>query len=108
MSPAPSVAPCLTPTAPPAHRPALILPEGRLDHLAQVPDPRDPREVCYRLATLLTIGVCALTSAGHNSLTAVAEWVRRCSPQELQRLGCPFNPLTGHYRVPDEGTLREV
>ncbi|MGW0652285.1 hypothetical protein ACWD4T_26340 [Streptomyces umbrinus] len=38
----------------------------------------------------------------------MAEWVRRCSPQELQWLGCPFNPLTGHYRFPDEGTLREV
>ncbi len=64
--------------------------------------------MCYRLATLLAIGVCVLTSAGHNSPTAVAEWVRRCSPQELERLGCPFNPLTGHHRVPDEGTPREV
>jgi hypothetical protein len=45
--------------------------------------------VRYRLATLLAIEVCALTSAGHNSSTAVAEWARRCSPQELQRLGCP-------------------
>jgi hypothetical protein len=27
-------------------------------------------------------------------------------PQELRRLGCPFNPLTGRYRVPDKGTLR--
>lgn len=62
----------------------------------------------YRLATLLAIGVCAPTSAGHNSLSAVAEWARRCSPQELQRLSYPFNSLTGHYRVPDEGTLREA
>ncbi|MBA5221658.1 hypothetical protein [Streptomyces griseoaurantiacus] len=38
----------------------------------------------------------------------MAEWVHRCSPQELQRLGCPFNPLTGRYRVPDEDALREV
>jgi hypothetical protein len=60
------------------------------------------------LAALLAVGVCALTSAGHNSLTAVAEWVRRCDPQGLRRPGCPFNPLTGRYRVPDEGTVRKA
>jgi predicted transposase YbfD/YdcC len=79
-----------------------------LDRLALVDDPRDPRGVRYRLATLLAIGVCAVSAAGHNTLTAVAEWVRRCDPVELSRLGCPFNPLTGRYRVPDERTLREA
>lgn len=71
-------------------------------------DPRNPRGVRYRLATLLAIGVCAMSAAGHNSLTAVAEWVRRCEPSELDRLGCPFNPFTGRYRVPDERTLRDA
>lgn len=82
--------------------------QGLLDRLAQVADPRDPRGVRYRLATLLAIGVCAMSAAGHNSLTAVAEWVRRCDPYELDRLGCPFNPFTGRYRVPDERTLRDA
>ncbi|GAA1918557.1 transposase family protein [Streptantibioticus ferralitis] len=104
ISPASSAAPSLTSALPP--RP--VVPEGLLGRLAQVPDPRDPRGVRYRLATLLAIGVCALTSAGHNSLAAVAEWARRLGPAELQRLGCPFNPITGRYRVPDEGTLREA
>lgn len=90
----------------PLHAP--VEPEGLLDRLAQVADPRDPRGVRYRLATLLAIGVCAVSAAGHNTLTAVAEWVRRCDPVELSRLGCPFNPLTGRYRVPDERTLREA
>jgi predicted transposase YbfD/YdcC len=85
-----------------------VEPEGLLDRLAQVDDPRDPRGVRYRLATLLAIGVCAVSAAGHNTLTAVADWVRRCGPGELSRLGCPFNPLTGRYRVPDERTLREA
>jgi predicted transposase YbfD/YdcC len=85
-----------------------VQPEGLLDRLAQVADPRDPRGVRYRLATLLAIGVCAVSAAGHNTLTAVADWVRRCDPGELSRLGCPFNPLTGRYRVPDERTLREA
>ncbi|MEU5943926.1 ISAs1 family transposase, partial [Micromonospora sp. NPDC047548] len=82
--------------------------EGLLDRLAGVNDHRDPRGVRYALATLLAIGVCAMTAAGHNSLTAIAEWVRRCDQRELRRLGCPFNPFTGRYRVPDERTLRDA
>lgn len=86
----------------------LIRVQGLLDRLGQVEDPRDPRGVRYGLATLLAIGVCALSAAGHNSLTAIAEWVRRCEQRDLSRLGCPFNPFTGRYRVPDERTLRDA
>ncbi|MFG1886212.1 ISAs1 family transposase [Micromonospora sp. NPDC049102] len=86
----------------------LVRVQGLLDRLGQVEDPRDPRGVRYGLATLLAIGVCALSASGHNSLTAIAEWVRRCEQRELSRLGCPFDPFTGRYRVPDERTLRDV
>lgn len=84
------------------------MPEGLLDRLAEVPDPRDPRGVRYRLASLLAIGVCAMTAAGHNSLTAIAEWARRSSPEPLRWLGLPFHPLTGRYRCPSERTLRDA
>ncbi|MGW6328958.1 transposase family protein [Streptomyces sp. NPDC055097] len=63
------------------------MPSGLLDALAQVPDPRNPRGVRFRPATLLAVGVCALPSAGHNSLTAMAEWVRRCDQDVLARTG---------------------
>ena len=85
MSSAPSYAPSLTPALRCA-RP--LVPEGLLDALALVPDPRDPRGVRYRLATLLAIGVCAMTTCGHNSLAAIGEWVRRCDQQVLADLGC--------------------
>lgn len=62
----------------------------------------------FRLATLLAVGVCALTSAGHNSLTAIAEWVRRCDQDVLARLACPFDPFTGRFKAPGERTLRDV
>ncbi|WP_411111761.1 transposase family protein [Streptomyces sp. c-19] len=74
------------------------MPSGLLDALARVPDPRNPRGVRFRLATLLAVGVCALTSAGHNSLTAVPEWVRRCDQDVLARLGCPFDSFTKERR----------
>ncbi|MEU9095646.1 transposase family protein [Streptomyces sp. NPDC087901] len=74
-----------------------MVPSGLLDALARVPDPRSPRGVRFRLATLLAVGVCALTSAGHNSLTAIAEWVRRCDQDVLARLGCL--PLRSLHRT---------
>ncbi|WTK18290.1 ISAs1 family transposase (plasmid) [Streptomyces sp. NBC_01525] len=89
-------------------RAEAVVPSGLLDALARVPDPRNPRGVRFRLATLLAVGVCALTSAGHNSLTAVAEWVRRCDQDVLARLGCPFDPFTGRFKAPGERTLRDV
>ena len=82
-----------------ASRPEVVVPSGLLDALAQVPDPRNPRRVRFRLATLLAVGVCALTSAGHNSLTAIAEWVGRCDQDVLARLGCPFDPFTGRFKA---------
>ncbi|WP_051942250.1 transposase family protein [Streptacidiphilus rugosus] len=87
---------------------AGAVPDGLLRALARVPDPRDPRGVRYRLATLLAIGVCAITTAGHNSLVAISEWARRCDQQVLADLGCPFDPMSGRIRCPDERTLRDA
>ncbi|MER5914252.1 transposase family protein [Streptomyces sp. NPDC001982] len=84
------------------------MPPGLLDALARVPDPRDRRGVRFKLVTLLAMGVCAMTCAGHNSLTAIAEWVRRCDQDALARLGCPFDPFAGRFRAPGERTLRDV
>ncbi|MEV6107025.1 transposase family protein [Streptomyces sp. NPDC051940] len=65
-----------------------VVPSGLLNALAGVPDPRNPRGVGFRLATLLAVGVCAVTSARHNSLTAIAEWVRRCDQDVLAPSAC--------------------
>jgi predicted transposase YbfD/YdcC len=105
MSTAPSYAPCLTRDSSGAEP---RVPEGLLQALADVPDLRDPRGVRYRLATLLAIGVCAMSALGHNSLVAIGEWVRRRDQQTLAALGCPFDPISGHYRCPDEKTLRDA
>lgn len=58
----------------------------------------DPRGVCgvrYRLSSLLALVVCAMTFAGHDSITAAAEWCRRATPEELAAFGLPYHPLLG-------------
>ncbi|MEY9988071.1 putative transposase YbfD/YdcC [Streptomyces sp. V4I8] len=62
----------------------------------------------YRISSLLALVVCAMTAAGHDSITAAAEWCRRATPQELAAFGLPPHPLLGRYRVPSEKTLRSV
>lgn len=76
--------------------------------LEAIPDPRSAQGRRYRLSTLLAIGVCALSTPGYDSLTAVAEWARRADQGVLARLGAPFDPWPGRYLAPDEGTLREM
>ncbi|MGW9030126.1 transposase family protein [Streptomyces sp. NPDC055722] len=85
---------------------AAVLP-GLLEALARVPDPRNPRGVRYRLATLLAVGVRHVQRRTH-SLTAIAEWVQRCEQAILARLGCPFDPFAGRFKAPGERTLRDA
>lgn len=47
--------------------------QGLVAHLATVPDPRDRRGVRHRLASLLSVAVCAML-AGAKSLAAIGEW----------------------------------
>jgi predicted transposase YbfD/YdcC len=64
--------------------------------------------VRYRISSLLALVVCAMTAAGHDSITAAAEWCRRAMPQELAAFGLPCHSLLGRCRVPSEKTLRSV
>lgn len=102
---APPCAPSLTAPSAPAES---AVPEGLLCVLAEVTDRRDPRGVRYRLATLLAIGVCAMSTPGHNSLVAIGEWARRCTQRTLFDLGCPYDPRSERVRCPDEKTLRDA
>lgn len=62
----------------------------------------------YRLSSLPALVVCAMTPAGHDSITAAAEWWRRAAPEEPAAFALPYHPLLGRYRVPSEKTLRSV
>jgi predicted transposase YbfD/YdcC len=76
-------------------------------HLATVPDPRDRRGVRHRLASLLSVAVCAVL-AGARSLAAIGEWAADAPAEVLTALGVRADPLTGLVRAPDESTVRRV
>jgi predicted transposase YbfD/YdcC len=84
------------------------LPAGAWQRLEALPDPRSPRGRIYPLACLIAIALCAFTAAGNDRLTAVGQWIRRASQQDLARLRAPWDPMAGRYRAPDEKTIRVV
>jgi len=76
--------------------------------LQALPDPRCRQGRIYPLAGLIAVALCGLTAAGHDRLTGIGQWIKRASPVEKARLGLPWDPMTGCYRVPDEKTIRTV
>jgi len=80
---------------------------SQLEHLARVPDPRDPRGVRHTLTSLLLAAVAAVL-AGARSFTALGEWIADAPPQVLASLGIRRDPLTGQFEPPDEATIRRA
>jgi DDE_Tnp_1-associated len=76
--------------------------------LEALPDPRSSQRRIYPLACLIAIAVCAFTAAGNDRFTAVGQWIKRASQEDLARLRAPWDPVAGRYRAPDEKTIRVV
>ena len=76
--------------------------------LEALPDPRSAQGRIYPLACLIAVAVCAFTAAGNDRLTAVGQWAKRASQEDLARLRAPWDPVSGRYRAPDEKTIRVV
>ena len=81
---------------------------GAWQRLEALPDPRSPQGRIYPLACLIAVAVCAFTAAGNDRLTAVGQWTKRASQEDLARLRAPWDPVAGRYRAPDEKTIRVV
>ena len=73
-------------------------PEGLLQLIARVPDPRKARGIRHRLPGVLAIALAA-TLAGARSFVAISEWAVDAAPEVLARLG-----LTGALLC--ESTIR--
>jgi len=73
-------------------------PKSLLAHLAQVPDPRDPKGRRFSHVALLA-GACAAILCGAKSFDAIAQWVRLQDLALMHRLGFTRTPPTaGAYR----------
>jgi DDE_Tnp_1-associated len=96
------------PDQPSAEVTEVEVPDGLLTRLAQVPDRRGRQGRRHSLASILAVTVCALTAAGHDSLTAAAEWAQRVSQQVLATLGVWRDPWTGRYVPPSQTTIRRT
>ena len=81
---------------------------GAWQRLEALPDPRSPQGRIYPLACLMAVALCAFTAAGNDRLTAVGQWIKRASQQDLAQLRAPWDPIAGRYRAPDEKTIRVV
>ncbi|HYB17955.1 MAG TPA: transposase family protein, partial [Streptosporangiaceae bacterium] len=85
-----------------------VLAAGAWQRLEALPDPRSPQGRIYPLACLIAVALCAFTAAGNDRLTAVGQWIKRASQQDLARLRAPWDPMAGRCRAPDEKTIRVV
>ncbi|MEV7797290.1 transposase family protein [Streptomyces sp. NPDC087512] len=79
----------------------------RLERLAQVLDPRDPRGVRHPLVTLLALMACAVLARAR-SLIAMSEWVADAVQALLERLGTAVDPLVPKRSWPAEYTIRRL
>lgn len=77
------------------------------DHLALVPDPRQPRGIRHHLLLALLIAAAAVC-AGARSFTAIGEWAADAPQQILARLTARHDPQSGRYTAPTEATLRRI
>jgi predicted transposase YbfD/YdcC len=75
-------------------------PDGLLELIAKVSDPRKPRGIRHQLTGVLAVTLAA-TITGARSFVAIAEWAADASAQVLAQLG-----VTGV--VPSESTIRRT
>jgi hypothetical protein len=86
-------------------------PAGRsclADWLSRVPDTRSGLGRWHPLTFVLGLAVCAMTSVGVDSVTAIGEWAADCSQQTLQALGGRLDPFRRRYRAPSIRTFGRV
>lgn len=85
----------------------IIGPDGLLDKLKELPDPRDPRGKSRSHSLILGAAVCACL-AGARSYRDLGRWVVELPPDILHAMGCKINETTSSYLPPSEPTMRRA
>ncbi|MGH3833611.1 MAG: ISAs1 family transposase, partial [Pseudonocardiaceae bacterium] len=78
------------------------------EYLGQVVDHRSRQGLRYELGFLLAVVVAATACAGHDEVTAQAQWAADAPASVLRALGAKPDPLTGAVTAPSEATLRRA
>lgn len=81
--------------------------EELLKVLLRVPACRKRRGIRHDQTALLALAICAVLG-GARSFVAIAEWAKRCSQNQLCRLGFRRNTRSGRYQAPSEPTIRRL
>lgn len=81
--------------------------EELLQVLLRVPDCRMRRGIRHDQTAVLALAICAVLG-GARSYVAIAEWAKRCSQNQLRRLGLRRNARSGRYQAPSEPTIRRI
>jgi hypothetical protein len=109
---APQLPPALANPATPAP-PCCLVPTPQLDSLwqcfnSQMTDPRKPKGLRHKLASLLTI-IALAVAAGCNGPHAIAQFANSLNPGQRRHLRCrPRRGKTREYDVPGERTIRRM
>jgi predicted transposase YbfD/YdcC len=82
-------------------------PPDLLAYLATIPDPRARTGRRHPLVAILGLAAAAVL-AGARSMVAIAEWAADAPQPVLAALGARRDPLTGHFAVPAEATIRRT
>jgi len=102
----------LTPELSGGERPMINLntvnleqPDGLLERLKQLTDPRKRRGIRHTLISTLGIAACA-TMSGARGYLAIGDWAKNLPQSLLRRMGCRYDLNKAKYVAPSEPTLR--
>jgi len=85
----------------------VIGPDGLLERLTQLTDPRNPCGKRHCQPLVLGIAICACL-AGARSYLDLARWALELPPDLLRAMGCKMNETTSTFKPPSEHTLRRA
>ena len=75
--------------------------------LKALPDPRFKRGIRHRNISILAIAICAVVCGARN-YSAIAQWAKNRTQNQLKRLWCRFDEKTQRYQPPSEPTIRRL
>lgn len=81
--------------------------EDLIETLKSLPDPRHKRGKRHRAISILAMSICAVI-CGARSYSAIADWSKHRTQNQLKRLWCRYNETKNCYEPASEPTIRRL